>query len=367
MSTLLASALLTVTHALCDLPEVVCSFADAPAHLQVVVSAPITLSQPFHLHNLPYPVNIVGNERAALRGSGRLIDIVSATVTITNLLIAGDGRGDEELAEPEDGCANSGLVRVRNSQLTLASSIIEGGAAPGNGGGICAENSELRVEESAIRSNRARYHGGGIYAYRSSVILSNVVISANAGGGIAAFAGELEVDGFLVTANKHYGIYIAESIRPHQLASGTIAANGLAGLVAREAGVYLRHVLIKQNGTYGVKVSHQASAQLNHVTIRNHRVGLYVNDFDANVNLFGTWLRENKMNCLGEAIYPTFSVSDDGSCVGLFPLRFRARGDAPSCKSWLASAIPEPLCLSAADAQGRPYGGQCAIGALACR
>jgi len=364
MSTLLASALLTVTHALCDLPEVACSLADVPAHLQVFVNAPITLSQPFRLHNLPYPAKIAGSERAALRGSGRLIDIVSATVTITNLVIAGDGRGDEAYAEPEDGCANSGLVRVRDGQLTLASSVIEGGAAPGNGGGICAENSELRVEGSAIRSNRARYHGGGIAAYRSSVILSNVVISANAGGGIAAFAGEIDADGFLVTANKYYGIYIAESIRPHQLVSGTIAANGLAGLVAREAGAYLRHVLVKQNGAYGVKVGHQASAQLNHVTIRNHRVGLYVDDFSASVNLFGVWLRENEMNCLGEAIYPTFSVSDDRSCVGLFPLRFRAYGDAPSCKSWLASAIPAPLCLSTADAQ---YGGRCAIGALACQ
>jgi len=364
MSTLLASALLTVTHALCDLPEVACSLADVPAHLQVFVNAPITLSQPFRLHNLPYPAKIAGSERAALRGSGRLIDIVSATVTITNLVIAGDGRGHEAHVEPEDGCTNSGLVRVRDGQLTLASSVIEGGAAPGNGGGICAENSELRVEGSAIRINRARYHGGGIAAYRSSVILSNVVISANAGGGIAAFAGEIDADGFLVTANKYYGIYIAESIRPHQLVSGTIAANGLAGLVAREAGAYLRHVLVKQNGAYGVKVGHQASAQLNHVTIRNHRVGLYVDDFSASVNLFGVWLRENEMNCLGEAIYPTFSVSDDRSCVGLFPLRFRAYGDAPSCKSWLASAIPAPLCLSTADAQ---YGGRCAIGALACQ
>ena len=62
MSTLLVGALLTVTHALCDLPEVVCSFADVPAHLQVVV---ITLSQPFRLHTLPYPVKIVGSARSA--------------------------------------------------------------------------------------------------------------------------------------------------------------------------------------------------------------------------------------------------------------------------------------------------------------
>lgn len=142
-------------------------------------------------------------------------------------------------------------MRVR---IILTSSVIEGAAASGNDGRICAENSELRVEDSAIRSNRARYHGGGIYAYRSSVILSSSAPTSEAAPQPSQARSMLTA-----SSSPRASTYIAESRRPHQLVSGTIAANGLAGLVMRETGAYLRHVLIKRNGTYGVKVSQRTA------------------------------------------------------------------------------------------------------------
>ncbi len=197
----------------------------------IALSANITLNG--LLPAISSDVTIDGRDKTIDgRDSYRILDINSGAVVIKDLV----------MTKGNAGGANGGIIRARNTDLTLTRVTLSNGQSSNNGGGLFFDGSSKRltITDSVISDNKTKDNsgglGGGIYVRAQFATITKSTISNNIGyshGGGIYNDSSLTIENSTIYANKSSnghggGIYAnasATTIIKHVTMNGNIVSS----------------------------------------------------------------------------------------------------------------------------------------------
>ncbi|HSH05112.1 MAG TPA: LamG-like jellyroll fold domain-containing protein [Anaerolineae bacterium] len=222
---------------------------------------------------------------------GRVVRIISSTVTLENLTITG-GDTSFDVAGIYDHISYDGagiLIEGDNPIVTATHITVIDNTAISLGGGLYLDTGSLLLLNSNIISNSAGSDGGGIFNLSDNIIISNTIIqdnysSAN-GGGLLHTRGTLHIANSTIANNTAdnsggglaLGVYFTttKTTISNSIIQGNQAINNDGGGIwNRSAIMTLTHSTIADNhaSVFGGGLYHGGQLHISNSTFHNNRV-----------------------------------------------------------------------------------------------
>jgi len=176
-------------------------------------------------------------------GLDRILDIFSATVTVTDVTLRNGVAVAATQSDPLAILAVGGGIRNREGTLTLERVVLTDNTA-NQGGGLLSIDGPVTINDSLISNNTAAdlgftaAHGGGIFTRRSMLRITNSTIAGNTavgGAGLALRSDDREPDSTGTIVNT------------------TISGNDREGMSIQNANARLFNVTLTENTQFGLR------------------------------------------------------------------------------------------------------------------